>query len=421
MSIEQRQKARNEKLFGLLEELAISFLDALDKPFFSDYGSWYDRVRPLFKGDAELVAKILELRPDLEEKKLSRCILSSQKALEGLQNENICRNKPHASSKEDYQEELAFFLQRLFKLRENARMEFAEEGLKLHINRLILETYLKYEDYLYDPSASDFIIGPIENLILSKNIEFDKQAIIRKITQHEFHSIVEAEEDQGQKLASYPEFVVCIPACEGKWPELLKRIITSMRLLKNSRIGLTHIYYAYSLPFRPWKLEETLEGLRYSEKSTGAFLRIDSNEELELKKLFAFLTKSENVGYLAVSIRRFNFAYGRERLEDSWVDLFISLESLFSTSSESTEVTHRLATRVSRALTSGSLEDKKQIRNKVKGWYSVRSRIVHGQKVELDQGQLEDLENTLRKSLTLFLAHADYENHDKIIDLLDLN
>jgi hypothetical protein len=422
MNAETKQRIRNEKLFELLKDLANSFMNALDKPFFPDYGSWYSRAKALLQADPELVARILEMRPDLEEKKLSRCILSAQKSLKALQNESICRNYPHASTIEGYKEELALFLERLFNQRERsrARMQFTEEGFKRHFDRIFLEEYLRFEDYLYNSSASSFVVSPLQNFISSRNIEFENQVSIRKITQEEFHHLIEAEEADGYALESYPEFVLYVPVSDDEWQELLRRVITSMRLLKKSKVGLTRIYYASALPFRAWQLIEALEGTKFDEKSKDTFFTVDSGEEAELKRIFALLIRAKDVGYLVMSMRRFNLAYERERLEDSWIDFFVSLESLYSKASEITEVAHRLATRISRALTVESLEDRKQIRDEVKNWYNIRSRIVHGQKVELDHSQLEELEDTLRKSLVWFLGHNDYANHDRIIDLLDL-
>ena len=122
---------------------------------------------------------------------------------------------------------------------------------------------------------------------------------------------------------------------------------------------------------------------------------------------------------MTIAIRRFNFAYNRDRFEDRWVDHFISLESLFSKSSEQTEVTHRISTRVSKALAT-TLEDKKEMRKKMKDWYGIRSKIVHGTKVALKPKEVQEVEDVVRKSLKLFMENKDYADPTKIIDDLDL-
>lgn len=421
---EQKQKIRNRKLFKLLKDLTESFMNALDKPFFSAYGSWYDRIKTLLQGNSELIAKILEKRHDLKEKELSRCLLSAQRCLKTLLGEDLCRNPPHASIAEGYQDELTWLLERLFKERERIRIRalFAKpQALARHFDDVFLREYLRYENYLYDDSVSDFLICPLQNFISSKTIELKNQLAIRRITQEEFHGLVEAEERHRYELESYPEYVLYVPIDDENWREQIEGVITSLRLLKKERVGLTRIYYGYALPCRPWKIIEAPAGTKFIEKLAGAFFTLISSEEEELKKLFTLLDRTKEAGYLAMSMRRFNFAFERERLEDSWIDLFVSLESLYSKASEMTEVMHRLATRLSRALVGDSLDDRKRIRNKIKKWYGIRSKIVHGQKVNLTQKQLQDLEEILRKSLKWFMTHQEYADHDKVIDLLDLS
>jgi len=88
-----KQSPRNQQLFELLRGLVDSFMSAFDKPFSSDYGSWHDRVKAIMKGDPELCAKILLERPDLEEEKLSRCLVNTEKFLESVLREDVCRNR----------------------------------------------------------------------------------------------------------------------------------------------------------------------------------------------------------------------------------------------------------------------------------------------------------------------------------------
>jgi hypothetical protein len=397
----RNKHVRNPKLFELLKMLTKVFVDSLDKPFFPDYGSWYDRIKVLIAGDPELIAKILQIRPDLEERKLGRCLVSAEKCLQTLLKEDICRNRPHASTLEEYQDELALFLGRLIEERERSRLRalFANpEAFERHFDDVFLREYLRYEKYLYDFSVSDYLICPLQNFVCSKNIELENQMTIRKITQEEFHGLVEAEERHGYELESYPEFILSVPVDGRNWQECVVSVITSLRLLKKERTGLSRIYRAYAFPNRPGKIVEAPEGTKFVEKWTGAFFNFVDSESIELKKLLTLLNRVKEVGYLAMSIRRFNFAYERERLEDRWIDYFVSLESLYSKASELTEVTHRLATRVSRALGCAP-DDRKEIRDKIKEWYGIRSKIVHGIQVDLNQKQLDDLEEVLRKSL----------------------
>ena len=153
---------------------------------------------------------------------------------------------------------------------------------------------------------------------------------------------------------------------------------------------------AYAFPFKPWEIIDAFEGTKCVGSHESSIFSVDLSEETELIKIYTLLVRAKEAGYLKMAIRRFNLAHQRERIEDSWIDLFVSLESLFSTASEMTEITHRLATRMSRASAVITLEDRKLLRGKIKKWYSFRSKIVHGQKAEFDEIDLKDI---VRKSL----------------------
>jgi hypothetical protein len=399
-------------------------VDALDAaPFLSDYGSWYDRAKVLVEGDSDTVAKVLEIRRDLSEENLGRCLLSARKCLETLLEEKICRNPPHASTRAEYVQEVSMFLEKLFDEREKLRTRalFANrQAYEMHFHDIFLREYARYEKYLYDDAVFDSLICPLQNLTVSKDIELQKRLLIRRITQEEFQSLVEAERRGGYELVSYPEFLLCLPVDENDWRECIENAITSLRLLRKERVGLVRIYYAYGLPFRPWKILDAPAGTKFVQTRTGGLFNIDYSREEVLRSGYLHLDRVKEAGYLAVAIRRFNFAQDRERIEDSWIDYFVSLESLYSKSSESTEVTHRLATRVSKALVSNSMEDRKKKRETTKRWYRLRSEIIHGNKVDLNEDLLQDLEELVRESLNWFLNHTKYANHDEIIDMLDL-
>ncbi len=176
--------------------------------------------------------KVLKLRPDLAESNLNRCTLTAKKAIEMLTNENICKNPPHASSAQEHIIELAFFLQRLHDQRKHMRPQFAPEGFRVHFDRVFTEEYLRYEKYLYDNQAENRLIAPIKNFFASSTTIFQKNIVIQKLSQNEFHSLVEAEESYSSRLRWYPEFAVCIPFVKNAGKESLETIISTLRLLK---------------------------------------------------------------------------------------------------------------------------------------------------------------------------------------------
>lgn len=363
--------------------------------------------------------KVLKLRPDLDESNLSRCTLIAKKAIQMLTNENICKNPPHASSAQEHIIELAFFLQQLHLERKHMRPQFAPEGFRVHFDRILTEEYLRYEKYPYDNQAENRLIAPMKNFFASSTTIFQKNIVIRKLPQNEFHSLVEAEESYSSSLRWYPEFVVCVPFVKNIGQVSLETIISTLRLLKDVKIGLSCVYLAFAFPFKPWIKIEAVEGTKLKETTESPLFNLSSSEQMELLKIYTLLNTANDVGYLRMAIRRFNLAYERERIEDSWIDMFVSLESLFSTESELTEITHRLATRLSR-ISANAIEDKKALRSKIKQWYTYRSKIVHGQKAQFGENELNELASIVRKSILWFLSHQEMKNHEKIIEKLDL-
>jgi len=415
------EKVRNVKIFELMKEVVSCFINAFNKPFSSEYGSLSDRIKTIVEADSSVVAEILLERPDLKNEELARCLLTTEKYLQSITQENISRTPPHASTKEDYREELISFLERMLRERDNMQRRnlFSGEGLKHHFSDFLRKEYLRYERYLYDDSVSDFVICPLENFIgPSTMIDFGCHLAIRKITQDEFHSLAEAQARYEGELRSYPEFVLYIPS-ERDWIKDVTTIITALRLLKKGIVGLSKAYQGYAFPCRSWRiLEPPAETKFFKEKSESLYVSSNSESE-DIIRLFSTLEKTRNAGYLSVAIRRYNLAYQRDRVEDRLMDCFVSLESLYSKTGGRGEVTHRISTRASRVLEE-NFEDRKNKRERLKKLYNSRSRIVHGEQVRLRQKDVEEVEEITRTSLKWFMNHKGYANHNKIIDELDL-
>ena len=59
------------------------------------------------------MAKILELRPDIKEENLSKCLTIIQQFLKTLMKSDVCKTAPHPSTEEGFKQELAWFLTRI--------------------------------------------------------------------------------------------------------------------------------------------------------------------------------------------------------------------------------------------------------------------------------------------------------------------
>ncbi len=96
------------------------------------------------------------------------------------------------------------------------------------------------------------------------------------------------------------------------------------------KIGLSCVYVAFAFPFKPWIKIEAIEGTKLKETAESPLFNISSSEQMDLLKIYTLLNTANDVGYLRMAIRRFNLAYERERIEDSWIDVcFIRIAVLY--------------------------------------------------------------------------------------------
>ena len=143
-------------------------------------------------------------------------------------------------------------------------------------------------------------------------------------------------------------------------------------------------------------------------------------------------------GFLKIALRRYNLSYEREHLEDRFLDYMISFEALYGTKCEKTEITHRISTRFARVLGRRYKEEyekcneerksnnsRDKLRRKMKEFYDVRSRVVHGGKFK-SKGKskgfsLEEVKEYLRESTLIFIALAESGcKHDQLLKDIDL-
>jgi len=147
-------------------------------------------------------------------------------------------------------------------------------------------------------------------------------------------------------------------------------------------------------------------------------------------------------GFLKIALRRYNLSYERGHPEDRFLDYMISFEALYGRESETTEITHRISTRFARILGRKYKEeyekyekyseekrgkegrDKKRrggLRDEMKEFYRVRSKVVHGGEFRPKRFSLEKVKEYLRKSILIFIESAEsgYE-HGQLLEYVDL-
>ena len=158
--------------------------------------------------------------------------------------------------------------------------------------------------------------------------------------------------------------------------------------------------------------------------------------DTEIKQFMTFwnifkvvdITK-EGLEFLEAAVRRFNYAYERQKGEDKLVDQMISFESLFLTNER--ELGFKLSLRVAVFLAKENDEREKICRN-LRNAYRIRNKIVHGAKrekidamVKRGFGSFKELsvkmEDYLRKSIRAFFEEASKKHLTKNLKHIIIN
>lgn len=125
--------------------------------------------------------------------------------------------------------------------------------------------------------------------------------------------------------------------------------------------------------------------------------------------------------YLQIPIRRLVASGLRKDREDSFIDCVIGLEALLSTESERTELSYKFRVRGS-VLLSKHRQERKELINKLKRLYDLRSRLVHGGRVSSNdlETYLPFAEYALRKVWRWFFEHwSDEKSNEKGVIRID--
>jgi hypothetical protein len=130
-----------------------------------------------------------------------------------------------------------------------------------------------------------------------------------------------------------------------------------------------------------------------------AFVPETGRELLETAQLYD-ARPSDPVFELALS--RFLIAYERNFIEDRFLDIWIGLEAIFTGKGETAETTDKLARRIGRLL-GERVEERLATQKRARYLYGLRSRVVHGDRVDREELIEADAEHfdILRKMLKL--------------------
>ncbi len=154
----------------------------------------------------------------------------------------------------------------------------------------------------------------------------------------------------------------------------IRNLISLLRLIRYNRI-----YFAYIVCFES---EKVTQSGSWDNPRPSSFIGRD--EEISKKDIRTLEKIIENIKQTVTGknervIRAFHFWDSSScsgTFERKAVELFISLESLFTTGNE--EVTFRLASRMAWFLENKDVDRRLELYKKIKKGYSIRSNIVHG-------------------------------------------
>jgi len=211
-----------------------------------------------------------------------------------------------------------------------------------------------------------------------------------------------------------------IPSPDVNVNEKFGKLITALRLFKSGIVGFNIIKTLKTLDV-PVINEGTSGALTYK-KFLGQTYTLTRTEVSEFKSFWSKFSKIdlEQPASLSVAIRRLNYAYERDELEDKLVDFMVAFEALFFKEGERGEFRHKLSVRVARFLEQ-EYDQRKQIAKKMSEFYDMRSAVVHGEKVNFSVEFVNTVEDHLRRSIRLFTERLQTFTHEEIVSHLDLD
>jgi len=200
--------------------------------------------------------------------------------------------------------------------------------------------------------------------------------------------------------------------------EKIKKAIAIFRLFKKEIIG-------YNLIVQPLseapKYGHTIRFLSYNKlRPNGKNPEIYTLEKGEIQTFISFFNNFYKIllSKFDLAIEYFNKSYNEPYPRDSFLDLMITLENLYLKNT-SQELSYKLSMRMAHTLGKNK-EERIHIYYLIKEAYSLRSKIVHGERLDaLDKQKFIELRELTRKSIIYFLENKDNWD-EKILDRLIL-
>ena len=199
--------------------------------------------------------------------------------------------------------------------------------------------------------------------------------------------------------------------------EKIKKAIAVFRLFKKEIIG-------YNLMVQPLSEDQkygyTVRFLFYNKLwPNGKNPEIYTLEKGEIQTFISFFNNFYKIllSKFDLAIEYFNKSYNEPYPRDSFLDLMIVLENLYL-KNISQELSYRLSMRIAHIL-GNNKEERIHIYHLIKEAYSLRSKIVHGERSNaLDKQKFIELRELTRKSIIYFLENKDNWDEKKLDRLI---
>jgi hypothetical protein len=284
-------------------------------------------------------------------------------------------------------------------------------GLKVEVDRVELEPKL----------AIVRVTGEEKEDLLAEYPTFypsNSTAITHEFALELFHTVpkIIAGDDYRPSFTEHP-----VEAVKRKFAE----VCSALRLFKAGALALNHVWILNTI----FPLEGF--GATHNPYSPPRFFDSYTLSSSEANALATFWQQYQASCQVKrkrfeVALRRFNFAYERERPEDKLIDYMIALEALLL--GDQQELKYKLAMRGA-ALLGNSPDERKRIYDELGEAYNQRSKTVHGdipkKQITIGTNQLffDELvgrvEEHTRSAIKRFLSLSANQKEEEIIKALD--
>jgi hypothetical protein len=256
-------------------------------------------------------------------------------------------------------------------------------------------------------------------------IGLDARTIIRKLTEQERERML-APSELGPSIPIFKIYQLNYVAelvAESRRPDPFDdvyKVVLALRLFKAGDVSFDQIRF-FPSDRRPGLMSGTLTS--HNEPAiipAQTAYRLDASDIDPLKAFWTELRDRDldSPPALGVAVRRFNFSFGRTRLEDRLLDLAIAFEALLLRDRERGK-TDKMARRCSRLLAEDP-QQRRVIYRETERFYGRRSELVHGRVLpQVTTEYVARIQDNLRRSIREMLVRLQGENHDAFLEDLD--